>query len=134
MAKGDGDDRRLLLDTHALIWWAAGDRALSRKVKRLIGDEAMRIFVSAATGWEIATKVRLGRLAWRSSGSVESYCIGQGFDLLPVTFAHAERAGSWAVEHGDPFDRMLAAQSVLERLPLATNDAKLRLFGVETIW
>lgn len=124
----------VLLDTHALIWWAAGDKLLSRKVRRLIEDQDTTILVSAATAWEIATKVRLGRLKWSSPGSLASYCAGQRFEMLPVSFAHGERAGSWAQEHGDPFDRMLAAQSEIEGVPLATNDAKLDAFGIDTIW
>ena len=113
----------LLLDTHALVWWAAGDRALSKRVKRLIEDEATTVLVSAATAWEIATKVRLGKLRWTGLSSLESYCREQRFELLAVTVAH-----------GDPFDRMLAAQSAIEGIPLATNDAQIKTFGVETIW
>lgn len=128
------DDAKILLDTHALIWWALGTRRLSRKIKQLIEDETTSVFVSAASGWEIATKVRLGKLHWASPESVEAYCIGQGFELLPVTFAHGERAGSWPQQHGDPFDRMLAAQGDKERIPIATNDPKIKSFGVEIIW
>jgi PIN domain nuclease of toxin-antitoxin system len=124
----------LLLDTHALLWWANADRALSNKVRRWIEDDTMRVVVSAASAWEIATKVRLGKLEWLSPQSVEAYCAGQGFTLLPVSFAHGERAGSWLTDHGDPFDRMLAAQSHVEDLPLATNDAKLKLFEIEIVW
>lgn len=127
-------DERVLLDTHALIWWATADEALSKKIRRLIENEATTVFVSAATAWEIATKVRLRKLKWPSTGSVESYCLGQRFELLPVTFAHGEKAGCWPQTHGDPFDRMLAAQSDIERLPLATNDPHVRDFGIETIW
>ena len=125
---------KLLLDTHALLWWATGSKALSRKVRRLIEDDATKIFVSAATAWEIATKVRLGKLDWASPESVETYCVGQRFELLPVTCTHAERAGSWPQAHGDPFDRMLAAQSEIERIPLATDDHRIRAFGIETVW
>lgn len=124
----------LLLDTHALIWWATADKALSKKVKRLIQDDRTEVYVSAATAWELATKVRLGKLEWRSPESLASYVMGQRFKLLSVTFAHGERAGSWPQEHGDPFDRMLAAQSKLEAIPLATNDPKIEVFGVRTIW
>lgn len=126
------DPPKILLDTHALIWWAISDKRLSKKVRHLIEDEQTGVFVSAASAWEIATKVRLGKLAWDSS--VESYCRNQGFEPLPVSFAHAERAGSWPQDHGDPFDRMLAAQGDKERIPVATNDSKIKLFGVETIW
>ena len=107
----------LLLDTHALLWWAAGDKALSKRVKRLVEDEATTVLVSAATAWEIATKVRLGKLRWTAVGSLASYCREQRFDLLAVTVAHGERAGSWPQAHGDPFDRMLAAQSAIEGSP-----------------
>ena len=124
----------ILLDTHALLWWATSDRALSKKVKRLLSNEDTRVFVSAASAWEIATKVRLGKLTWQSPLSVEAYCIAQNFDRLPVTFAHSARAGSWPEPHGDPFDRLLAAQSEIEGLRLATNDPKIRVFGVDTIW
>jgi PIN domain nuclease of toxin-antitoxin system len=128
------DERDLLLDTHALLWWAAGDKALSKKVARLLEDRDVAIYASAATAWEIATKVRLGKLTWTSPDSVETYCIGQGFTLLPVTFAQAQRAGSWPQAHGDPFDRLLAAQSDLEHIPLATNDPHMKAFGIRTIW
>jgi PIN domain nuclease of toxin-antitoxin system len=126
--------RSILLDTHALVWWAAADRGLSRKVKRLIEEEETKVFASAATAWEIATKVRLGKLRWTYPGSLESYCQSQRFELLPITLVHAEKAGSWPQNHGDPFDRMLAAQSAVEGLVLATNDAKIEAFGVETVW
>lgn len=128
------DPPKLLLDTHALIWWAISDKRLSRKVRSLIEDEQTVVFVSSASAWEIATKVRLGTLTWSSPGSVESYCRNQGFELLSISVAHAERAGSWPQEHGDPFDRMLAAQGEREQLPVATNDPKIKLFDVATIW
>ena len=132
--KTEADPGNLLLDTHALLWWATADRRLSRRVMRLVQDPSTHIVVSSATAWEIATKVRLGKLQWKSSDPVEMYCVGQGFELLSVSFAHAERAGSWLQDHGDPFDRMLAAQSHIERIPIATNDSKIALFGVATIW
>ncbi|HEV3062807.1 MAG TPA: type II toxin-antitoxin system VapC family toxin [Vicinamibacterales bacterium] len=134
MARTDVDERDLLLDTHALLWWAAGDRALSRKVARFLEDHEVTIYASAATAWEIATKVRLGKVKWTSPDSVETYCLEQGFTLMPVTFAQAQRAGSWPQAHGDPFDRLLAAQSDLENIPLATNDPKIKTFGIRTIW
>lgn len=124
----------ILLDTHALIFWATGDRSLGRTVKRLMEDETTVVLVSAATAWEIATKVRLGKLDWAAPGSIESYCVEQRFELLAVSFAHAERAGAWPQDHGDPFDRMLAAQSAIERVPLATNDSRIASFGVQTLW
>jgi PIN domain nuclease of toxin-antitoxin system len=132
--KHDVTVSRLLLDTHTLLWWSATPQALSRRVKHLIEDEGVDVFVSAASAWEITTKVRLGKLKWTSPPTIEAYCIAQGFELMPVLVAHAERAGSWPQPHGDPFDRMLAAQSALEGIPLATDDPKIDLFDVETIW
>jgi len=67
-------------------------------------------------------------------GSCQAYCTGQGFTLLPVSFAHAERAGAWRQNHGDPFDRLVAAQSAIEGLPLVTNDAQMAAFEIETVW
>ncbi len=128
------DEDNLLLDTHALLWWAAGDKALSKKVARLLEGHDVTVYASAASAWEIATKVRLGTLKWSSPDSVEAYCLEQGFTLMPVTFAQAQRAGSWPQSHGDPFDRLLAAQSALENIPLATNDPKIKTFGIRTIW
>lgn len=132
--KTDGAEGGLLLDTHALLWWAGGDRALGKRVARLLENDEVSVYVSAASAWEISTKVRLGKLKWTSPDSVETYCIAQGFTLMPVTFAHAQRAGSWPQDHGDPFDRLLAAQSDLENIPLATNDPKIKTFGTQTIW
>jgi PIN domain nuclease of toxin-antitoxin system len=128
------DADNLLLDTHTLLWWAAGDKALSKKVARLLEGHEVTVYASAASAWEIATKVRLGRLKWSSPDSVEAYCLEQGFTLMPVTFAQAQRAGSWPQSHGDPFDRLLAAQSALEDIPLATNDPKIKTFGIRAIW
>lgn len=125
---------RLLLDTHTLIWWSTNPKALSAKVRRLLNDEDVEVGVSAASAWEIATKTRLGKLTWSSRETIESYCLAQRFELLPILFAHAERAGSWPHAHADPFDRMLAAQSAVEGIPLATDDPKIELFGIETIW
>jgi len=124
----------ILLDTHALLWWATDTRALGRTARRLIAHDDTTVVVSAATAWEIATKVRLGRLTWPGGESIQTYCAGQRFELLPVSFAHAERAGSWPQNHGDPFDRLLAAQSAIEGLPLVTNDPQMTAFGIQTMW
>jgi PIN domain nuclease of toxin-antitoxin system len=124
----------VLLDTHGLIWWATDARRLGRAARRIISADEAAVFVSAATAWEIATKVKLGKLSWPATKSVEAYCLEQRFELLAVTFAHAERAGSWPQDHGDPFDRLLAAQSAIEGLPLLSNDPQITQFGITLIW
>jgi PIN domain nuclease of toxin-antitoxin system len=134
MATADAVPAAILLDTHALIWWAASASRLSRTVRRLIANEETTIYVSAASAWEIATKVRLGKLTWSAPQSVQTYCAEQRFERLDMTFAHAEKAGAWPQDHGDPFDRLLAAQSLIEGIPLASNDPQVRAFGVDMIW
>jgi len=127
---------RVLLDTHALLWWLDGDRRLSARVRRVVADEANDVFVSAASVWEITTKARLGKLPGASdvADDVPRAVASQGFLGLPVSLPHAQRAGSLPHPHRDPFARMLAAQAVMENLPLATNDPQMKALGVRTIW
>jgi PIN domain nuclease of toxin-antitoxin system len=127
---------RLLLDTHTLLWWFTDDDRLSDKVRALVADESNEVFVSAASAWEIATKRRLGKLdgvpqaAERYGELVEA----DGFTHLPITHFHGLRAGGYNVAHRDPFDRMLAAQSELEKLGLVTRDPAFAQFGISTVW
>ena len=127
---------RYLLDTHALLWWLFDDPRVSSKAADVIADPGNLLLVSAASAWEICTKHRLGKLAVAEElvKDVDLWTRRAGFAGLPITLAHAQRAGSWPHEHRDPFDRMLAAQSLLEKAPLLTRDEKLSRFGVETIW
>ena len=127
---------RLLLDTHALLWWLTNDAALSETARRLIADEGNDVLVSAASAWEIAMKQRIGKLEgiapvadWYSD-----LVAADGFVHLPVTHAHALRAGAYAVTHRDPFDRMLAAQAELESLQLVSCDAAIAVFSCKTVW
>jgi len=102
---------RLLLDTHALLCWFAGDNHLSMAVKTLLELPSTQVLVSAASAWEISTKHRLGRLPGAGPLATDFVgCVrGQGFAELPITWADAQRAGSLPGKHRDPFDRMLAA-------------------------
>jgi PIN domain nuclease of toxin-antitoxin system len=127
---------RLLLDTHALLWWWQGNPRLSLAAREAIGDPRTEVLVSAVSAWEIATKVRVGKLleATRLSDRFEEGLKDQGFHPLSITLEHALRAGRLAGAHRDPFDRILAAQSFCEDLPIITNDEKIKNFGVQTIW
>lgn len=127
---------RLLLDTHALLWWFTDDPRLSRVARDAIANEANAILVSAASAWEIATKHRLGKLN-EAADAVHRFgelVAADGFEHLPITHFHSLKAGSYTLEHRDPFDRMLAAQSELESLPLVTCDPALALFDIQLVW
>ena len=127
---------RLLLDTHALLWWLDGDRKLSRRVRQLIEDEGSEILVSAASAWEIATKSRLGKLpeAAGISRIIPQVLAEQGFTPVPISVEHGQRAGWLAGLHRDPFDRMLAAQAIMLDVPIATTDEVFASFGVDVVW
>jgi PIN domain nuclease of toxin-antitoxin system len=128
--------KEYLLDTHALLWWLFDSPELSGAVRGLIADRSNAVYVSAANAWEIATKYRLGRLpeAAQLVQDIPGWVQKAGFLELPVSLAHAQRAGSFQQPHRDPFDRMLAAQSLLEDLPLISCDDELRAFGATIVW
>lgn len=127
---------RLLLDTHALLWWLDGDRRLSFKARRAIGAQSNTVLVSAASAWEITTKARLGKLpgALEVAADVTACVAGQGFVSLDITLLHAQRAGTLASSHRDPFDRMLIAQSQIEDVALVTDDEAFEEFDVRRFW
>lgn len=127
---------RLLLDTHAFLWWVTDDPQLSTPARAAIADEANTIVVSAATAWEIATKHRLGKLD-EAAGACKRFTelvAADGFDLLAIDASHALKAGSYRVAHRDPFDRMLAAQSAIEGLRLVTRDPAFAQFRTRVFW
>jgi PIN domain nuclease of toxin-antitoxin system len=126
----------VLLDTHAFIWWLAGDRALSDAAKTVIADPANDIFVSAASAWEISTKHRLGKLprAALLAADVASAIASQGFVELPILVRHGQLAGNLPPPQRDPFDRMLIAQSLLGGMTLVSNEAIFDQYGVSRVW
>jgi len=126
---------RILLDTHALLWFVANDSALSGTARTLI-ETADDVFVSVASAWETAIKVHLGKLTV-DAPSAEAFFDEQmrtnGFTYLPIAPAHVFRAASLPLHHRDPFDRMLIAQALVEGLPLVTHD-DFRSYGVAATW
>ncbi len=127
---------RLLLDTHAFLWWVTDDERLSAAARAAVADTDNEVFVSAASAWEIATKQRLGKLEDppRIGERYAELISADGFQHLPVDHRHALRAGGYTLQHRDLFDRMLAAQSDLERMPLVTRDPAFTLFETRTLW
>jgi PIN domain nuclease of toxin-antitoxin system len=127
---------RLLLDTHALIWWLAGDSQLGSAARAAIADEANEVYVSAASAWEVATKHRLGKLPGAGPLIVDfaREVRQQGFIALPITLEHGQVAGSLVGAHRDPFDRMLMAQAREEKMALVSNETVFDAFGVTRLW
>ena len=127
---------RLLLDTHAIIWWFAGNPILTTKTQQAIADASNDKFISAASAWEIATKYRIGKLP-DAKELVEDFRTqvgGQGFIELPVSLEHAVRAGSLPGPHRDPFDRILIAQAITDDLTLVSNETLFDSYGVRRMW
>lgn len=127
---------RLLLDTHALIWWLAGDQSLSRTAQDAIGDEGNSVAVSAASAMEVATKFRIGKLpqARVLVQDFDSILASQGFSELPISIRHAKLAGEMSIAHKDPFDRLLIAQAQIEGMVLVSNEALFDSFAVQRLW
>jgi PIN domain nuclease of toxin-antitoxin system len=123
----------LLLDTHALLWWACGAPRLSRRARQAIGDDTNVVFVSAASAWEIAIKQSLGRLPAARADPFEALR-RTGLAELPVTVEHARATRSLPLLHRDPFDRMLVAQAQLEGLSLVSRDPAVRRYQVTVLW
>ena len=127
---------RSLLDTHAFLWWLAGDERLSGAVRKAMSKTLDPIFVSAASIWEIATKHRLGKLPGASAivGDLGGVIESQGFVGLPITIRHGQAAGALPGPHRDPFDRMLIAQAMLDDLVLVSNERAFDAYGVRRLW
>lgn len=125
-----------LLDTHTLLWWLSDDPALSRSARKVIADVKNTLVVSAASAWEIATKVRLGKLPTAAGLAADfvGYLEREGFQMLPISIEHGIRAGLLPGLHKDPFDRMLIAQSQAENLPIVSNDTTFDSYGLRRIW
>lgn len=127
---------RILLDTHAFLWWVTDDEQLSRRARRLLGDGRNEILFSAASAWEISIKSSLGRVTLPDDA--ERYIAAQleqnAFGVLPVRLHHALRVATLPALHRDPFDRMLVAQALVEELAILSRDVRLGGYSVRVLW
>jgi len=127
---------RALLDTHAFLWWTSGDSRISDRARAVIEDPETTVLFSAASAWEIAIKVALGRLELPQPPEryVPDRIRRHRLSVLEVGLAHALRAGGLPEIHADPFDRLLVAQAQLEAVPILTADPAIARYEVDTVW
>jgi PIN domain nuclease of toxin-antitoxin system len=125
-----------LLDTHAFLWFCQNDLSLSSVAKAIIEDPANRKLVSLASCWEIAIKAGLGKLnlGEPSKTYIPNAIVRTGFELLPISLAHATAVETLPLHHRDPFDRMLIAQAILEAMPIVSTDVAFDPYGVKRVW
>jgi PIN domain nuclease of toxin-antitoxin system len=122
---------RLLLDTHALIWWLEDSAELLAEARQAIADGSNDVAVSAASAWEMAIKEALGKL--RAPSDLAAQIEKSALQQLPITIDHALKAGSLPPHHHDPFDRMLIAQAMIEDRTIVTRDPRFDPYGVEVL-
>jgi PIN domain nuclease of toxin-antitoxin system len=127
---------RVLLDTHVLLWWLLGNPRLSSTASAVLGRVDSTILVSAVSGHELATEFRLGKLAVpvRLAEDLDRIVAENGWQPLPLSIAHGQLAGRLPGTHKDPFDRMLAAQALIEDVQMVTNDPAMEGFRVKLVW
>jgi PIN domain nuclease of toxin-antitoxin system len=125
---------KVLIDTHVFLWGIQHEEKLSRRVQTLL--PAAEVWISVASLWEVITKVQIGKLTLPAP--VGDYLAAKlkanGVLVLQITFDHVRRLESLALHHRDPFDRMLIAQSLEEKIPLVTSDPLFALYPVEVLW
>jgi len=127
---------RFLLDTHAVIWFISGDRQFSEKARTVLSARDAGMFLSIASIWEMAIKVGLGKLQLRLGleSELRRFLEENGFELLPIEYAHAARVASLPFKHRDPFDRLLVAQAMIENMTIVSHDSILDGYGVKRLW
>jgi PIN domain nuclease of toxin-antitoxin system len=127
---------RLLLDTHTLLWWLSENPSLPASARKLIANKNNDVLVSAASAWEIATKVRLGKLpiALDLAHDFTAYLARERFETVAVSAEHGIRAGLLPGPHKDPFDRMLIAQALADNIAIVSNDVVFDGYGVKRVW
>lgn len=127
---------RVILDTHAFLWWITDDSRLPASAREVIAGAGNDLFLSAASGWEIAIKARLGRLevAGDLTRLIPEHMTRNAIQSLPVSMSHALSVQDLPDIHRDPFDRILVAQGLLEQMPILTQDENIAKYEVQVIW
>jgi PIN domain nuclease of toxin-antitoxin system len=127
---------RLILDTHTLLWFLAGDPRLSAQARNLIADMGNQVATSVASLWEIVIKVSLGKLTLASPFAelIPEQLARNDIDVLPITIQHLATLGGLPFHHRDPFDRLIIAQAISEGLPVVTSDARFSEYGQQVLW
>jgi PIN domain nuclease of toxin-antitoxin system len=127
---------KALLDTHTFLWWTTEDSRLSKRVDRMIREGSNVLYLSAASGWEMAIKAKIGKL--KVQESIERLVLDRlsRYSMLglPIQLSHALHVETLPPHHRDPFDRMLVAQSQVEEMPILTSDPLIAQYDVEVIW
>ena len=123
--------KRILLDTHVLIWWMSGDEQLGLNAQKHISNTENSIYVSSASVWEMSIKQQLGKLSVQDD--IESLVEELGFSALPISLFHGQQAGRLPTHHHDPFDRMLIAQAQAEGLQILTKEEHFPAYGIRLI-
>ena len=127
---------RILLDTHAIVWWATGDQRLSRKARVAIANPETEVFISIASAWEIQIKASLRKLTLNESVDAlyRSLIIEQDFRMIGIELEHIDHLSTLPPHHRDPFDRMLVAQAIRGDFTLVTKDSIVSSYGALTLW
>ena len=127
---------KLLLDTHAFLWYALDDTNLSATAEALIDDPANDKFISPAVYWELAIKISVGKytLVQPYEDFLKRGIDGNGFIILPIEWRHTARLTNMPFHHRDPFDRLMIAQALVEQMSVVSNDAIFDNYGVQRLW
>jgi PIN domain nuclease of toxin-antitoxin system len=127
---------RCLLDTHAFLWFAAGDPNLGKDAQRAIVDPTNQIFISIVTPWEIAIRVSIGKLILNEPFAtyIPREVALNNFRVVPISIDHTTVVATLPFHHRDPFDRLLIAQAIVERMPVLSVDPSFDVYGVTRVW
>jgi PIN domain nuclease of toxin-antitoxin system len=123
---------KLLLDTHAALWWLADDARVGRAAERELSDDTNRVLLSAAVIWEVAIKRSLGKL--QAPAGLAQTLLSAGAQPVPITLDHAAAVEALPWHHRDPFDRLLVSQALTEGAAIVSQDERLRPYGVSLVW